>query len=354
MSEQAEYDDRSPNTLQMTCLPPLPRKEIINAIERRGRPSRIPFVQAKWWGEGLAEQYGDQLRHFDQYPDDVALLWIQPVDLTRMNLSWQIRESRTYDKSDVLDDWNKLDEFIAKLPDPEDDMQFESLAREAERIRGEDRYLLIAWWRLFFERSWGYRGMENILMDYFIEPEMVHRLHDALCFQQERYLRRAAELLHPDGFWTSDDLGNQTQTMMSPDKFDEMLLPYYKRIGSVLAENAMHWWLHSCGNNTPLLDRLIDAGVHVFHPVQKWAMDQEVVAKSFGDRLSFVAGIDVQHVLFEFSPDEVRKEVRHLIDTFHRRDGGMCIGAGNGIVAGTPLENIKAFFDEAIRSSLRA
>jgi hypothetical protein len=44
----------------------------------------------------------------------------------------------------------------------------------------------------------------------------------------------------------------------------------------------------------------------------------------------------------------VREEVRFLIDTFDRPDGGMCIAAGNGIVGGTPFENIAAFLDECL------
>jgi hypothetical protein len=45
----------------------------------------------------------------------------------------------------------------------------------------------------------------------------------------------------------------------------------------------------------------------------------------------------------------VREEVRFLIDTFDRPEGGMCIAAGNGIVAGTPLNDISAFLDEAVQ-----
>jgi hypothetical protein len=37
-----------------------------------------------------------------------------------------------------------------------------------------------------------------------------------------------------------------------------------------------------------------------------------------------------------------------VIDTFDRSDGGMCVAAGNGIVAATPFENIEAFLDEAV------
>jgi uroporphyrinogen-III decarboxylase len=45
----------------------------------------------------------------------------------------------------------------------------------------------------------------------------------------------------------------------------------------------------------------------------------------------------------------VREEVRFLIDAFDRPEGGMCLAAGNGILPGTPFENIEAFLDEAIR-----
>ena len=38
-----------------------------------------------------------------------------------------------------------------------------------------------------------------------------------------------------------------------------------------------------------------------------------------------------------------------MVDSFDGPGGGMCIAVGNGIVAGTPYENIDAFLDEAVR-----
>jgi hypothetical protein len=78
-------------------------------------------------------------------------------------------------------------------------------------------------------------------------------------------------------------------------------------------------------------------------------MDGAAIACEFGDRLAFLSGFDVQHVLPEATPAEVRLEVRSLIDTFDRPEGGLCIAAGNGIVSGTPFENIEAFLDESVR-----
>ena len=327
---------------------PLPREEVVNAIDRH-MPIRIPMVQARWWGEGLESQYGEKLFELERYPEDAAFLWVDLSNYATWNLPWPINDTGAHDTRCVLESWDRLDEFIAHLPDPEKDARFEDLKNQAEKAHREGRYVLFAFWRLFFERPWEIRGMRTLLMDYFLHPTEVHCLHEALCDFYISYLSRAIRELHPDGFWTSDDLGHQKQLFMSPKMFRELLKPYYIRLGKFLHENGMHWWLHSCGNNTLALGDLVEAGVDVFHPVQKGTMDEARTAREFGEKLTFLAGVDVQHILQEADPAGVRAEVRRLMDTFDRVDGGMCIAAGNGIVAGTPFENIKAFLDEAVR-----
>lgn len=327
---------------------PMTREDVVKAIERKN-PSRIPLIRAKWWGEGLVRQYGDRLAGLNRYPEDVAWLWMgNPIDPKKMDLPWTWRDGGAKDSSCVLDDWAKLDDFIARLPVPESDPGLAGLAGIADKARREDRYLLLGWWNLFFEKPWMLRGMENLMCDYYMEPDNIHKLLSAMCDTYCSYIETASCLLKPHGFFSSDDLGHQTGAMMGPPVFRDFIFPYYKRVGDKLRELGMHFWLHSCGDNTLLLPDLIEAGLTVFHPVQKHTMDELGVAAEFGDKLTFLAGIDVQHTLQEKDPDGVREEVRFLINTFDRPDGGMCIAAGNGIVAGTPFDNIEAFLDEAI------
>jgi hypothetical protein len=59
----------------MSVYEPLTREEVIKAVEHKG-PARVPVSMARWWGEGLGDQYGDRLREFDKYPDDCVRLWI--------------------------------------------------------------------------------------------------------------------------------------------------------------------------------------------------------------------------------------------------------------------------------------
>ncbi len=335
---------------------PLSKTEVRKAV-RRECPSRIPMVQATWWGEGLTEQYGDGLNALEQFSDAKGIP-ILPLDYKEMGLSWELPKSSSHDAAAVLDDWSKLDEFVEKMPDPEGFFQrspekYEMCRRISEKAKGDDRYLMHFQWRLFYECPWQIRGMESLMTDYYLYPENVHKLNQALADMYIAFIRYAHKEFGPDGFWTSDDLGHQTQLMMPPEVFREFIKPYYTQVGEALKQLDMDWWLHSCGNNTEILGDLVDAGVDIFHPVQKGTMDEVSVARDFGDKISFLAGIDVQHILQEKSTDEVREEVRFLIDTFDRPDGGMCIAAGNGIVSGTPLENIAAFLDEAYRYGMQ-
>jgi len=328
---------------------PLPKDEVIKSIERQ-YPARIPMIMTKWWGEGLEEEFGDRLDDFDIYPDDHVYLRLHEfIEYDKMGLSWELPDVRAYDANSILENWDQLDEFIEKLPDPELDHRFDELIEKANEAHRNDRYLIFGWSRLFFERPWQVRGMTNLLMDYYINPEKVIRLNEALCQVYLAYLKRGIRDLKMDGFYTSDDLGHQKQLFMKKETFQDYLKPYYKNIGDFLIENNVHWWLHSCGNNTAILDDLVEVGVTVFHPVQKGPMDEAAVAHEFGDKLTFLVGFDVQHILQEGTPEEVRKEVRYLIDTFDRPGGGMCIAAGNGIVSGTPFENIRAFLDESVK-----
>jgi hypothetical protein len=328
-------------------FPPLPRDEVVKAVEKRN-PSRIPLVMAKWWGEGFEELHGEALRRFDQYPEDARLCLIDPFNYEAMQLPWETNLTGAHDSRLVLPDWEMLDEFIARLPVPENDAQFEGARACAEWAHAHDRYFLFGWWRLFFERPWEIRGMTNLLLDFIDHPEQVHKLYEALCDTYLAYLRHALQVFHFDGFWTSDDLGHQKQLFMRPQTFRTFLKPRYERLGKLLGEHGIHWWLHSCGNNTAILGDLADAGVTVFHPVQKHTMDERMVAAQYGERMSFLAGFDVQQILQTGSTEEVRAEVRFLIDTFDRAEGGLCLAAGNGILPGTPLENVDAFLNEAL------
>jgi hypothetical protein len=77
-------------------------------------------------------------------------------------------------------------------------------------------------------------------------------------------------------------------------------------------------------------------------------MDWDEVARDWKGKITFWVGMDVQDTLINGTPEDVRREVRLMRDTFDSPEGGFIYAAGNGIVGGTPIENIEAFLEEIL------
>lgn len=91
-----------------------------------------------------------------------------------------------------------------------------------------------------------------------------------------------------------------------------------------------------------MLGELIDAGVEVLNPVQAAAFyDPAGVKNDYGDQLSFWGGIDTQRVLPRGTPEDVREEVRLLVQQFGP-GGGFVVGSAHYIQTDVPPENILA------------
>ena len=142
----------------------------------------------------------------------------------------------------------------------------------------------------------------------------------------------------------------QKGPFMSPEMFREFYYPYYVELCEYAHSLGLHVWLHSCGDVRKLLPDIIKSGIDVLHPIQKYAMEEQEIADTFGNQISFWAGIDLQRVLPFGSVEEVREETRHFIDVFHQRGKGrMVFTLNNRMQGNVPIENFIAFIEEAHR-----
>lgn len=334
---------------------PLSREEVINAIERKDG-SKVPLVLHKWWGVGLYEKYGEGLNKMaDNFPDDIFFIfYTQPgetVSTTKSpNYRWGYKSDYSGaakhsigEATELLDNWSELDEMLTDFPNPNEPDSFDVVIEELPKAQG--RYKLGGWWNLFHEALWKIRGMENLMIDYYEEMDNLKILSKKLLEYYKIVIDRFSDLGF-DGIFSSDDLGHQTGPMMSPDIFEELYFPLYKELISYVHSKGMHMFLHSCGDNTKLMEFLIEAGLDVFHPIQAGCMDELETATKYGDRISFLAGVDVQHLLPMESVDGVRNGIRKMISNLYKPNGGLLLSAGNGIMSDTPLENIQAMLEE--------
>ena len=336
----------------MNCLT---KQEVKKVIEGKGAAMRPPILYDLWIGNNVF-RWDDKAREewLSEYPKDIADVFLNIPDLIHApdddpNYRWSGNDKKDMDDKGwdarvIIEDWEDEDaeEFFGTFPNPD----YPGMIPDKKTSDG--RYTLGRWWYLLFERHWSLRGMENALTDFYLYPDEVHRLYQKLTDFYMRMMERAKEELDVDGFFTSDDLGTQNSPFFSLEIFREFFKPYYKQIFDKAHELGTHFWLHSCGNIELFLPEFIEIGLDVIHPIQKYTMEEKEIAKRFGDKICILAGFDVQQTIPFGTPDEVRKEIRHLLDVYQREDGRLMLTMGNNSTEDWKLDSLQALYEETI------
>jgi hypothetical protein len=104
---------------------------------------------------------------FEAPADDPEYRWVNYDDPDKGKVV-------AHDAKIAVPDWSLLDGILDNFPNP----AYPGLLPHNPEQDG--RYRLGLWWFCFFERHWSLRGMTNALMDYYTDPESVHRLFRAL------------------------------------------------------------------------------------------------------------------------------------------------------------------------------
>ncbi len=202
-----------------------------------------------------------------------------------------------------------------------------------------------------FETSWYMRGFEQAMMDMMLQPDVIHHILEKVStFFTEYFYSILKECKDDvDMVFTADDIGQQEGLLLPLDMWEEFIKPYHVRINEMVHSMGVKVIYHTDGAVSEAVSGLIDMGIDVLQALQFSAsnMDPKHLKDNYGDRLCFEGGMCVQNILPFGSVDEVREETRKLISVLGKNGGYLC-GPSHYIQAGTPPENVVAFFDEAL------
>ncbi len=234
------------------------------------------------------------------------------------------------------------------FPDPHAAGRFDIARQLYERYK-DDHVIVADLETAIFETSWYLVGLEKLLMDMMMQAEYVNELFDRV---MEVNLAIGKELvaMGADMVWAGDDFGSQNGMLISPDLWRQYFKPRIKymfdELRKVNPDVILAW--HTCGSVLPIIPDLIGIGLDVLNPIQPLAagMNGEYLKKTYGDRLVFFGGFDIQQLMPAGTPEEIRAEVRRLKSVLGK-DGGYIIAPAHNIQDDTSVENILAFFDEA-------
>jgi uroporphyrinogen decarboxylase len=224
---------------------------------------------------------------------------------------------------------------------------FSVIPDQIEAIAKTGDYAIMASCGNIFEASWYMRGFETMFADLLAEKEFAHRLIGKVTDYFVSMTRKTLEAAggRIDLAFTADDIGGQNGLLMSLPLWEEMLKPYHKRLNNTIHEFGAKVMYHSDGAVMDAIEGLVDMGIDVLEALQFDAegMNPAKLKEAAGDRLSFHGGVSVQSTLPFGTPEQVEAEVKERIKVLGK-NGGYILAPSHAIQAGTPPENLYAFF----------
>jgi uroporphyrinogen decarboxylase len=193
-----------------------------------------------------------------------------------------------------------------------------------------------------YETCWYLRGQEQLLIDFFDNPDLATALLDAVNNTMIECARRQTQA-GIDILRLGDDVGSQRAMLMSPAMWRTWLKPRLARLIRAAKEVKpdLLVFFHSDGNIEPIIGDLIEVGVDILNPVQPECMDPATLKRQYGDRLSFWGTIGTQSTMPHGTPDEVRRVVKERIETVGPE--GLLLAPTHVLEPDVPWENVVAF-----------
>ena len=240
-------------------------------------------------------------------------------------------------------------------PDMDDPTRVAHVREHARRLAKEDRYAIIATpWLLFpLERAFAMQGMDKFLLNLALHPDFARALLlkiAGLCRQlMEHFLRELGD--NVDIIKIGDDLGTQDRLLISPRMYRQVLKPIHAAYIAFIKEHTRaKVFFHTDGDVFDLLDDFVEIGVDILNPIQTSAGKMANLAelkRRYGHNLVFCGALDTQRILPSGTPEEVRQEVRRVIELLGP-GGGYMLASVHTIMDEVPPENILAMVDAAV------
>ena len=292
-------------------------KELVKRAIHFKKPDRLPFTG----NMGETDFTGDTVAIF---PEFGRKWWLGGGGIDEWGSIWEVDPGHNdmgQVKNIVLE---KLEDSMSlSVPDALDSARYSGWGEILERAEKEEKYVVCCNGPFLFERAHFLHGFENTLVDIMAMPDLMRaflkrlgKYHlDTIAFINANFSGR----IH--GYRGTDDWGTQQSALISPESFRDVFYPGYREIFNSCHDAGMDVWMHSCGQIHDIIPLLIEAAIDVINLMQPNVFPIERLS-AYRGKVCFEICADAQNTLLTGTPEDLREEIKLLINNCCDENGG--------------------------------
>lgn len=183
-------------------------------------------------------------------------------------------------------------------------------------------------------------GVEEQLMAFYDEPELIHEVNAFILEKYIEYFSKIFSIIQPEVILFEEDLSGANGPMISPAMFDEFVGAYYEKLIPFLKEMGVkNIFVDTDGDFNILIPNFVKAGVDGFLPMDVNAgMDIVEVRKQY-PTLKFIGAFN--KLVIAQGKEAIDKEFDRILPVI--RQGGYVPGADHQVAPSTSLENYRYY-----------
>ncbi|MGQ9544080.1 MAG: uroporphyrinogen decarboxylase family protein [Candidatus Bathyarchaeia archaeon] len=151
-------------------------------------------------------------------------------------------------------------------------------------------------------------GLENLMIAYYKQPELILNMADFWCKFNIQLARKVLKDVNIDWATISEDMAYKGRAMISPQLFRRFMSPFYKRLTSFLIENGVDViFVDSDGYVHGLIPLWIECGVNGTWPLEINAGNDPIKLRREYPNFILSGGID--KLALAKGPENIEKEL---------------------------------------------
>ena len=196
------------------------------------------------------------------------------------------------EKHKVIKDVSRWQDYV-KFPDLDfSDEDWETAENYSNSIDRSEKFATALIAPGVFDHLHYLMGMEDCLISFYTEPDALKDLLKAITQWELKYAQVLCDHLHPDAILHHDDWGSQRSTFLSPEMFNEFIVPAYKKIYGYYKSRGVQLIVHhSDSYAATLVPYMIDMGIDIWQGCLDTNNLPELIEK-YGSQISFMGGIN--------------------------------------------------------------